>query len=89
MKALIEKDINRTFPNLKLFQDKYVRKLLIDILFYWCIQPENKLMSYRQGMNDLLSILFISFFPFYFSINVNNNIDNNNNENKITNKKEL
>ena len=88
LKALIEKDINRTFPNLKLFQDKYVRKLLIDILFYWCIQPENKLMSYRQGMNDLLSILFISFFPFYFSINVNNNIDNNN-ENKITNKKEL
>ena len=88
LKALIEKDINRTFPNLKLFQDKYVRKLLIDILFYWCIQPENKLMSYRQGMNDLLSILFIAFFPFYFSINVNNNIDNNN-ENKITNKKEL
>ena len=86
LKSLIEKDINRTFPNLKLFQDKYVRKLLIDILFYWCIQPENKKMSYRQGMNDILSILFFAFFPFYFSINV---INNNDNENKITDKKEL
>ena len=39
LKSLIEKDINRTFPNLKLFQDKYVRKLLIEILFYGCNQP--------------------------------------------------
>ena len=81
LKEIIEKDINRTFQNLKLFQDNYVRELLTDILFYWCVQPENKTMSYRQGMNDLLSILFFAFFPFYFSINVNNKT--------ITNKKEL
>ena len=79
IKEIIEKDINRTFQNLKLFKDNYVKQLLSDILFYWCVQPENKTMSYRQGMNDLLSILFFAFFPFYFSIKVNNNIDNNNN----------
>ena len=77
LKEIIEKDINRTFQNLKLFQDNYVKELLTDILFYWSIQPENKKMSYRQGMNDLLSILFFAFFPYYFSIN-NNNKNNNN-----------
>lgn len=79
LKEIIEKDINRTFQNLKLFKDNYVKELLTDILFYWCIQPENKKMSYRQGMNDLLSILFFAFFPYYFSINKNNN---NNTESK-------
>ena len=83
LKEIIEKDINRTFQNLKLFKDNYVRELLTDILFYWCLQPENKIMSYRQGMNDLISILFFAFFPFYFSINTNNTNNNN------TNKKEL
>ena len=78
LKEIIEKDINRTFQNLKLFQDNYVKELLTDILFYWSIQPENKKMSYRQGMNDLLSILFFAFFPYYFSINNNNNKNNNN-----------
>jgi TBC1 domain family protein 5 len=80
LKKLIEQDINRTFQNLKLFQDNCVKELLSNILFYWSIQPENKKMSYRQGMNDLLSILFFSFFPFYFSekrksndINITNN----------------
>ena len=77
LKEIIGKDINRTFQNLKLFQDNYVKELLTDILFYWSIQPENKKMSYRQGMNDLLSILFFAFFPYYFSIN-NNNKNNNN-----------
>ena len=79
LKEIIEKDINRTFQNLKLFQDNYVKELLTDILFYWSIQPENKKMSYRQGMNDLLSILFFAFFPYYFSINNNNNNNKNNN----------
>ena len=87
IKEDIEKDINRTFQNLKLFQDNYVRELLCEILFYWCIQPENKTMSYRQGMNDLISILFFAFFPFFFNINVNNNKNNANNEQKIINKK--
>ena len=85
LKEIIEKDINRTFQNLKLFKDNYVRELLTDILFYWCVQPENKTMSYRQGMNDLISILFFSFFPFYFSININNN---NSNKNELYTKEE-
>ena len=81
LKKLIEQDINRTFQNLKLFQDNCVKELLSNVLFYWSIQPENKKMSYRQGMNDLLSILFFSFFPFYFSDKrKSNNINKTNNE---------
>ena len=87
LKEIIDKDINRTFQNLKLFQDNYVKELLKDILFYWCTQPENKKMSYRQGMNDLLSILFFAFFPYYFSIN-NNNIKNLEPKNGIYSKEE-
>ena len=88
LKEIIGKDINRTFQNLKLFQDNYVKELLTDILFYWSIQPENKKMSYRQGMNDLLSILFFAFFPYYFSINNNNNNKNNNNISSFYTKEE-
>ena len=81
LKKIIEQDINRTFQNLKLFQDNCVKELLSNILFYWSIQPENKKMSYRQGMNDLLSILFFSFFPFYFSEKrKSNDINKTNNE---------
>ena len=88
LKEIIEKDINRTFQNLKLFQDNYVKELLTDILFYWCIQPENKKMSYRQGMNDLLSILFFAFFPYYFSINNNKNSNNTESKNSFYTKEE-
>ena len=80
LKKLIEQDINRTFQNLKLFQDNYVKEVLSDILFYWSVQPENKKMSYRQGMNDLLSILFFALFPFYFSEKRKQISTNNNNE---------
>ena len=83
LKKSIEQDINRTFQNLKLFKDNYVRELLLDILFYWSVQPENKKMSYRQGMNDLLSILFFALFPFYFS--EKRKTINNFNINKYTN----
>ena len=84
LKNLIEQDINRTFQNLKLFQDTCVKELLSSILFYWSIQPENKKTSYRQGMNDLLSILFFAFFPFYFSEKKKSLINNNNNDiNKV------
>ena len=84
LKNLIEQDINRTFQNLKLFQDICVKELLSSILFYWSIQPENKKTSYRQGMNDLLSILFFAFFPFYFSEKKKSLINNNNNDiNKV------
>ena len=34
-------------------------------MFYiW--SKENKDISYRQGMNELLAILFLVFYPFYF-----------------------
>ena len=87
LKKLIEQDINRTFQNLKLFQDNYVKEVLSDILFYWSVQPENKKMSYRQGMNDLLSILFFALFPFYFS-EKRKQISTNNNNNELYSKKE-
>ena len=88
LKKLIEQDINRTFQNLKLFQDNYVKELLSDVLFYWSVQPENKKMSYRQGMNDLLSILFFAFFPFYFSDKRKSKITDNEKKNELYSKEE-
>ena len=89
LRKLIQQDINRTFQNIKLFKDSCVKEVLVDILFYWSIQSENKNMSYRQGMNDLLSILFFSFFPFYFSEKrksiKNNDIQNVNDNNQLNN----
>ena len=92
LRKLIEQDINRTFQNIKLFKDSCVKEVLVDILFYWSIQSENKNMSYRQGMNDLLSILFFSFFPFYFSDkrkSIKNNDGQNLNDNNQINNNDL
>ena len=92
LRKLIQQDINRTFQNIKLFKDSCVKEVLVDILFYWSIQSENKNMSYRQGMNDLLSILFFSFFPFYFSEkrkSIKNNDGQNLNDNNQINNNDL
>ena len=83
LKKLIEKDVRRTFQNKQLFRNNSIKELLIDILFNWCTEGENKKMSYRQGMNDILSILFFAIFPFYFSNIKKNNNTNNTNNNKI------
>ena len=62
---LIEIDVERTYGDIKLFQDKYIRKMEEEILYVFA--KENKPISYKQGMNEILAIFIHSFFPFYFT----------------------
>ena len=64
MKDLIKLDLSRTYQELKLFHDEKIVTMLSNILFIW--SKENIDLGYKQGMNDLLSIIFIAFYPFYY-----------------------
>ena len=55
----------RTNQNIKLFQEQKTKNILENILFIY--SKENSDISYRQGMNELLSILYICFYPYYFN----------------------
>ena len=60
---LIEIDVERTYGDIKLFQDKYIRQMEEELLYVFA--KENKPISYKQGMNEILAIFIHSFFPFY------------------------
>ncbi|XP_056375905.1 TBC1 domain family member 5 isoform X1 [Hyla sarda] len=58
LRAMIEQDVKRTFPEMKFFQQEDVRRLLTDVLF--CYARENEHLLYKQGMHELLApMLFI------------------------------
>ena len=75
MIQLINLDLNRTFQELSLFHDEKIKNKLSNILVLW-----NKLnmdLGYQQGMNDILSIIFLSLYPYYFpNEHKINNIEN-------------
>ena len=62
---LIEIDVERTYGDVPLFQDKYIRKMEEEILYVFA--KENKPISYKQGMNEILAIFIHSFYPFYIT----------------------
>jgi hypothetical protein len=64
VKKLINLDISRTYQNKELFQFPKIKEMLSSILFVW--SKENSDTSYRQGMNEILAILLLGIFPFYF-----------------------
>lgn len=41
--------------------------MLVNILFIWA--RENRDVSYKQGMNEILAIILYGFYPFYFDNN--------------------
>ncbi|NXH37675.1 TBCD5 protein, partial [Dicaeum eximium] len=58
LRAMIEQDVTRTFPEMQYFQQEDVRKILTDVLF--CHARENEQLLYKQGMHELLApIVFI------------------------------
>ena len=65
IKHLIEIDVERTYGDIKLFQDEYIRNMEQDILYVFA--QENKPTSYKQGMNEILAIFIHSFYPFYIT----------------------
>ena len=60
-------DILRTYQNNYIFQIKKNRTMLIEVLFIWSKKHSN--ISYRQGMNELIGVLFITLQQFYFPNN--------------------
>ncbi|XP_029445130.1 TBC1 domain family member 5 isoform X2 [Rhinatrema bivittatum] len=58
LRAMIEQDVTRTFPEMQYFQQENVRKILTDVLF--CYARENEHLLYKQGMHELLApVVFI------------------------------
>eukprot|EP00375_Theileria_parva_P001213 XP_763884.1 hypothetical protein [Theileria parva strain Muguga] len=58
--AEIWQDIQRTYQERALFQRDSVRKSLQRILFVWSM--EHHYISYKQGMNELLAIIYITCY---------------------------
>ena len=67
-KELINLDLNRTFKELKLFHEEKINKMLSHILYLWSL--ENPDVGYQQGMNDIVSIIFLALYPYYFENNI-------------------
>ncbi|KAI1242826.1 hypothetical protein IHE44_0000378, partial [Lamprotornis superbus] len=53
LRAMIEQDVTRTFPEMQYFQQENVRKILTDVLF--CYARENEQLLYKQEMKVLLN----------------------------------
>ena len=67
---LINLDLQRTHQSLELFRATKTKNILSNVLFiyakdYWGDIP------YGQGMNELLSMLYICLYPFYFNSSKN------------------
>ena len=64
LKNLINKDLDRTHQEIDLFLQNKIKNILANVLYIW--SKENQAISYRQGMNELLAILYLVFYPYYF-----------------------
>ena len=86
-KKLINLDLNRTFQELALFHNEEIKNKLSRILFIW--DNENPDLGYQQGMNDIVSIIFLCLYPYYFpnekKISMETIIKNKEKINKIEN----
>ena len=73
LKDVIQRDVDRTFQSNPLFKIDFIKKILLDVLFIW--SKENLELSYRQGMSDILGMILIALFPFYFPISNDKDLD--------------
>ena len=64
LKNSINKDLDRTRQEIDLFLQSKIKNILANVLYIW--SKENQDISYRQGMHELLAILFLVFYPYYF-----------------------
>ncbi|VWU53113.1 GTPase-activating protein, putative, partial [Hepatocystis sp. ex Piliocolobus tephrosceles] len=60
LKEQIKQDILRTYSEKKIFQNEKIRDVLNNILFIWAKKNPN--VSYKQGMNEIVAILFIIIY---------------------------
>jgi hypothetical protein len=67
IKKIIQLDIVRTFQEFEIFRKAVTQRILSNILFVWA--KGNKEVSYRQGMNEIIGILFLAMMPYYVDYN--------------------
>lgn len=60
---LIKFDVERTMPFEKLFQEPYIQEMENTILKLFA--KNHKDVSYKQGMNEILSVLIYAMYPYY------------------------
>ena len=72
---LINLDLARTHQNIELFQKTKTKNILSNVLFIYA--KENEDLPYGQGMNELISMLFICLYPYYFPCKNKENDDKN------------
>ena len=84
---IIKLDLSRTFPEIKAFNQTKIINMLYNVLHIYIKEYS---FNYKQGMNEIISILFIALYPYYFPSNKNisrieiiNAINSINNNTKI------
>jgi hypothetical protein len=60
---MIKFDVERTNPSEKLFKEPYIKDLETTVLSIFA--KNHKEISYRQGMNEILSIIINAMYPYY------------------------
>ena len=63
VKKLIGLDLDRTYQEIDLFLQSKNKTMLANILFIWSKLND---VGYRQGMNELLAVIYLAFYPCYF-----------------------
>ena len=75
---LINLDLMRTHQSLDIFQENKTKNILSNVLFIYAKEHGGDIL-YGQGMNELVAMIYICLYPYYFSVK------NNNSNEKITN----
>ena len=60
---LIKTDIDKSVSEEKLLSEPYIKNMETTILTNFV--KKNKKIEYRQGMNEILSLLIYAFYPYY------------------------
>ena len=63
MIKMIKYDVDRTMPTEKLFQEPFIRDIETKILTNF--SKNHKKFPYKQGMNEILSLIIYAMFPYY------------------------
>ena len=60
IKDVIHKDVIRTYQEYEFFKVKEMREQVVATLYYW--SKTYPMFSYRQGMNEIIAVLFFVFY---------------------------
>lgn len=73
VKKIILLDLNRTYQEYELYHNETVKENITNSLSIWA--RENQNILYKQGMNEIFSVVFLSFYPYYHKSDIENSIE--------------